>query len=111
MSCRRWVNPYCTLKLIYRKFDTSTGSALSSSLICEREPLHLSDDSGRISMLENRTYGTAADDNNTAATLTRYVYSNHLQSAALELDENALLLVTRKSSPRRFPNSKMKNKK
>ncbi len=43
-------------------------------------------------MLENRTYGTAADDNNTAATLTRYVYSNHLQSASLELDENAAII-------------------
>jgi RHS repeat-associated protein len=70
---------------IYRKFD-------NSSLICERETLHVSDDSGRIAMLENRTYGTAADDNNTAATLTRYVYSNHLQSASLELDENAAII-------------------
>jgi len=70
---------------IYRKFD-------NSSLICERETLHVSDDSGRIAMLENRTYGTAADDNNTAATLIRYVYSNHLQSASLELDENAAII-------------------
>ncbi|MNX88426.1 hypothetical protein D3C86_1203950 [compost metagenome] len=70
---------------IYRKFD-------NSSLICERETLHISDDSGRIAMLENRTYGAAADDNNTAATLTRYVYSNHLQSASLELDEDAEII-------------------
>ncbi|MNS87522.1 hypothetical protein D3C72_1214690 [compost metagenome] len=43
-------------------------------------------------MLENRTYGAAADDNNTAATLTRYIYSNHLQSASLELDEDAEII-------------------
>jgi hypothetical protein len=61
-------------------------------LICERETPHVSDDSGRIVLLENRTYGTAANDNNTAATLTRYVYSNHLQSASLELDENAAII-------------------
>ena len=55
-------------------------------MICERETLHVSDDSGRIAMLEHRTIGTAADDNDTDETLIRYIYSNHLQSAALELD-------------------------
>ncbi|MBL7703900.1 MAG: RHS repeat-associated core domain-containing protein, partial [Taibaiella sp.] len=64
---------------IYRKFDTSSGT---SSLILERQTVHISDDSGRIAMLEKRTIGT--DD--AAETLTRYVYSNHLQSASLELD-------------------------
>ncbi|GEM_PF-2174764 len=64
---------------IYRKFDTSSGT---SSLILERQTIHVSDDSGRIAMLEKRTIGT--DD--AAETLTRYVYSNHLQSASLELD-------------------------
>lgn len=67
---------------IYRKFE-------SSSLKVERQTVHVSDDSGRIAMLEKRTFGLAADDNNTAATLVRYIYSNHLQSASLELDDNA----------------------
>jgi RHS repeat-associated protein len=68
---------------IYRKFDSS------SLKIVERTTVHISDDTGRIAMLENRTYGTAAHDNNTLAALTRYIYANHLQSASLELDENA----------------------
>ena len=67
---------------IYRKFE-------GSSLKVERQTVHVSDDSGRIAMLEKRTFGLAADDNNTAATLVRYIYSNHLQSASLELDDNA----------------------
>ena len=71
---------------LYRKFDGS------SSLKVERQTVHVSDDTGRIAMLEKRTYGTAADNNNTAATLTRYIYSNHLQSATLELDENAAII-------------------
>src|SRR5690554_4184408 len=68
---------------IYRKFDNT------SSLIIERTTVHVSDDTGRIAMLEKRTVGNAIDDNNTAAELTRYIYSNHLQSASLELDEDA----------------------
>ncbi|MBL7706322.1 MAG: RHS repeat-associated core domain-containing protein, partial [Taibaiella sp.] len=60
---------------IYRKFE-------GSSLTIERTTVHVSDDAGRIAMLEKRTVGT--DD--AAETLTRYVYSNHLQSASLELD-------------------------
>ncbi|WP_129020202.1 hypothetical protein [Edaphocola flava] len=79
----------------------------SSVQVCERETLHVSDDSGRIAMLENRTYGAAADDNNTAATLTRYMYSNHLQLASLELDENAAIISYEEIKPaqiRQFQN-------
>jgi RHS repeat-associated protein len=72
---------------IYRKFD-STGSLK----LTERTTVHVSDDTGRIAMLEERTFGTAADDNNTAPLLTRYIYSNHLQSASLELDETAAII-------------------
>ena len=71
---------------IYRKFDQA------SSLVIERTTVHVSDDTGRIAMLETRTYGTAANDNDTSATLTRYIYSNHLQSASLELDESAAII-------------------
>lgn len=38
-------------------------------------------------MWEHRTVGAREDDNDTEATLVRYSYSNHLQSAALELDQ------------------------
>ncbi|MBX9449846.1 MAG: RHS repeat-associated core domain-containing protein [Taibaiella sp.] len=70
---------------IYRRFE-------SSSLIVERQTVHVSDDTGRIAMLEKRTVGNAGDDNNTAATLVRYIYSNHLQSAALELDDTVAII-------------------
>ncbi|RQO30138.1 insecticidal toxin complex protein [Taibaiella sp. KBW10] len=73
---------------IYRKFDNSS----LSIPVVQRETLHISDDSGRIAMLEKRTTGTAAEDNGTEAILTRFVYSNHLQSASLELDENAAII-------------------
>jgi len=71
---------------IYRKFDAS------SLKIVERITLHVSDDTGRIAMLENRTFGTAANDNNTAPSLIRYIYSNHLQSSSLELDGGAAII-------------------
>ncbi len=71
---------------IYRKFDNT------SSLIIERQTVHVSDDTGRIAMLEKRTTGSAADDNGTDESLERYVYSNHLQSASLELDKNAEII-------------------
>ncbi len=70
---------------IYRKFN-------GSSLIVKRTTIHVSDDTGRIAMQEARISGNASDDNNTAALLTRYIYSNHLQSASLELDETAQVI-------------------
>ena len=54
----------------------------------ERQTVHVSDDSGRIAMLEKRTLGTDPSP----ASLLRYIYSNHLQSASLELDENAAII-------------------
>src|SRR5690606_33567284 len=71
---------------IYRKFDNA------SSLIIERQTVHVSDDTGRIAMLEKRTYGSAGDDNDTEESLERYIYSNHLQSASLELDEEGEII-------------------
>ncbi len=56
----------------------------SSSLTLERTTMHVSDGSGRIAMLEVRTVGSDA----APAVLRRYIYSNHLQTASLELDEN-----------------------
>src|SRR5690554_7500689 len=43
-------------------------------------------------MLEKRTFGSAADDNGTEEDLIRYIYSNHLQSASLELDEDGAII-------------------
>lgn len=64
---------------IYRKYDNT------DTLIIERTTVHVSDDTGRIAMLETRTVGSDPGP----AELTRYIYSNHLQSASLELNENA----------------------
>lgn len=51
--------------------------------------LHLMDSGARLAMVETRTViaGAAASQQ-----LTRYQYSNHLGSAALELDENATVI-------------------
>jgi RHS repeat-associated protein len=68
---------------IYRKF---TGSSLTPDL--ERITVHISDDTGRIAMLEKRTIGTDAS----LPELQRYIYSNHLQSASLELNEVAEII-------------------
>ncbi|WP_162902873.1 SpvB/TcaC N-terminal domain-containing protein [Taibaiella koreensis] len=73
---------------IYRKFDTSS----LTNPIVERTTVHISDDTGRMAMLETRTIGTAAADNDTLTELTRYIYSNHLQSASLELDEAGAII-------------------
>jgi RHS repeat-associated protein len=50
-------------------------------LSLSRESLHVSDDSGRIVLIETRTDVTPVEQT------VRYQYSNHLGSAALELDE------------------------
>jgi RHS repeat-associated protein len=63
---------------VYEEYDNSP------TLTLQRETLHISDDTGRIAMLETRTIGT----DSSSATLWRYMFSNHLQSATLELDEN-----------------------
>ncbi|XZF16145.1 RHS repeat-associated core domain-containing protein [Chitinophagaceae bacterium MMS25-I14] len=53
-------------------------------MILERTTVHVSDDSGRIAMVETRTQGM--DDS--PQQLSRYIYGNHLGSATLELDES-----------------------
>ncbi len=63
---------------VYRKY---TGSTLD----LERITIHIIDDTGRIAMYEKRTSGT----DGSPATLQRYIYSNHLSTASLELDEDA----------------------
>ncbi|XZF16349.1 SpvB/TcaC N-terminal domain-containing protein [Chitinophagaceae bacterium MMS25-I14] len=70
---------------IYRTFDTS------SSLTLERTTVHISDDTGRIAMLEVRTQDPYGIDDN-ATSLKRFSYSNHLGSSTLELDENARII-------------------
>src|SRR5690554_4629810 len=65
----------------------------------ERTTVHVSDDTGRVAMLEKRTVGNASDDHGTAEELTRYIYSNHLQSASLELDEDGAIISYEECHP------------
>ena len=67
---------------VYRKYD------VSGNLTLERTTVHVSDDTGRIAMLETRTQGSDPSP----ASLTRYIYSNHLQSATLELDDSGQVI-------------------
>ena len=87
---RKWVDKGSVKELriylgsyeIHRKFDSS------SSLTLERTTVHVADDAGRIAMLEVRTQGSdPAPDS-----LARYIYSNHLGSSGLELDESANII-------------------
>jgi RHS repeat-associated protein len=70
---------------IYRKFT-------SGSLTVERKTVHIADDTGRIALYEKRTVGTGTSDGGTTAELIRYIYSNHLQSSSLELDNTAAII-------------------
>jgi RHS repeat-associated protein len=61
----------------------------------ERETLHIMDDKQRIAIVETRTKGT----DKTPAILTRYQLGNHLNSASLELDENANIISYEEYTP------------
>ena len=67
---------------IYRKF-------VSGVLNLERTTVHVGDDAGRVAMLEMRTSGVP---DGSPASLARYIYSNHLGTATLELDPNAMVI-------------------
>jgi RHS repeat-associated protein len=55
----------------------------------ERQTLHVSDDSGRIALIETRTQGTE----DAPAKLVRYQLGNHLGSACLEVDDSEAVRV------------------
>ncbi|OJV54048.1 MAG: hypothetical protein BGO31_11820 [Bacteroidetes bacterium 43-16] len=71
---------------LYRKFDSA------GALTIERQTVHISDDTGRIAMYEQLLYESQPDEEDFADELTRYIYSNHLQSASLELDDQAEII-------------------
>ncbi|KAA5533738.1 insecticidal toxin complex protein [Taibaiella lutea] len=79
---------------IYRKFDS--GSSLND-IVLERTTVHISDDTGHIAMLELRNTDYDADD--CEDVLIRYVYSNHLQSATLELDGEGEIITYEEYHP------------
>lgn len=69
---------------LYRKY-------VSGALDTERETLHMSDDTGRICVVETLTVETGAAVSNPTNDF-RWQYSNHLGSAALELDETGQII-------------------
>jgi RHS repeat-associated protein len=66
-------------------FRTST----AGSLQLERETLHVSDGTRRIAMVDTPTVKPAGSS---GTQLTRYQYSNHLETACLELDDQARII-------------------
>jgi RHS repeat-associated protein len=68
---------------IYREFATD-----GTTVTLERETLHGMDDKRRLFLVETRTAGTDPG----LPQLIRYQYSNHLDSARLELDDQAQII-------------------
>lgn len=68
---------------IYREYNPA------ATLVLERESLHVMDDKKRIAMVDTPVVKPVTSSE---TQLVRYQYSNHLQSAALELDELAQVI-------------------
>lgn len=64
----------------------------------EHEVLHIMDDKQRIALVETRTVDTAGDDH-APPELVRYQFSNHLNSATLELDSEAKIVSYEEYTP------------
>ncbi|HVX27530.1 MAG TPA: toxin TcdB middle/C-terminal domain-containing protein, partial [Parafilimonas sp.] len=62
--------------------------AQNGNINLERETIHVMDDKQRIALIETRTKG----EDNGLAFLIRYQYSNHIETACLELDNNASII-------------------
>ena len=68
---------------VYREF-----AADGVTVTLQRETLHVMDDARRVVMVETRTAGADAG----LAQLIRYQFTNHLESAALELDDQSQII-------------------
>jgi len=72
---------------IYRAYDTS------GNIVLERQTLHVMDDKTRFATIDKKTIDTAASDPTTRNVYyPRYQYSNHLGSAAYELDSGTNII-------------------
>jgi RHS repeat-associated protein len=80
---------------IFRKHNGPIGA---STATLERETLHVMDDTRRIALVEMRTFDTAGADQ-APRRLIRYQFGNHLDSASLELDEQAQIISYEEYSP------------
>lgn len=73
---------------VYREYGPASAGTSGQPVTLERETLHMMDDKQRIALVETRTQGT----DNSPVQLTRYQFSNHLESALLELDPSAAII-------------------
>ena len=80
---------------IFRKHGGPIGA---STVMQERETLHVMDDKQRIALVETRTLDTAGDDQ-APRQLIRYQLGNHLGSASLELDEGSRIISYEEYAP------------
>ncbi len=71
---------------IYLGSNERVRKYLSNNLQTERETLHISDDTGRICMVDTLTEDNTATPVTTPVMTLRWQYSNHLGSASLEVD-------------------------
>jgi RHS repeat-associated protein len=69
---------------IYREYGGD-----GSTITLERETLSMMDDKHRIALIETRTQGS----DNSPQQLVRYQFSNHLDTASLELDDRAQIIT------------------
>lgn len=82
----------------FESFRKHSGPIGANTAAMERETLHVMDDKQRIALVETRTLDTAGDDP-APPRLIRYQFSNHLGSASLELDDQALIISYEEYAP------------
>ena len=70
----------------------------TSAMWLERETLHIMDDKQRVALIETRTFDMAGNDP-APQQLIRYQFGNHLDSASLELDDQALIISYEEYTP------------
>jgi RHS repeat-associated protein len=71
----------------YREYE-SDGVTVESEI----QTVHVMDDKRRVAMVETSVSPSTSSTPTTATSITRYQFNNHLGSAILELDDNALLI-------------------
>lgn len=70
---------------VYRKYNSN-----GQTVTLERETLHIMDDKQRVALVETRTHLVGVDP--APPQLVRFQLGNHLGSAALELDDKAMVI-------------------
>ncbi len=82
----------------FEVFRRHRGPQGQEELAFERETLHVSDETGRIAVVETRTLDGAGTDA-APPLLIRYQLGNHLSSAVLELDDESQIISYEEYSP------------